>query len=120
MRRIVIPMLLLLSIIFLAGCRGAPRGVQEGLPYARITGPVNPVRMEPLMDAPIVGRLFWGMELPVVAKAESCRFLQVTTPWWGDVWIAGAPRFAVLENTRCEDLPDKSIRPTALLFRSPS
>ncbi|MBK8046834.1 MAG: hypothetical protein IPK16_06730 [Anaerolineales bacterium] len=113
MRRISVVAVFMIAMVVLAGCRGPVRGVQEGLPYARITRPVNPVLEQPLVGAPVVGRVFWGMEFPVVAKADSCRYLQVTTRRWGDVWILGAPRFAVLENVSCEDLPDKSIRPTA-------
>ncbi|MBK8050009.1 MAG: hypothetical protein IPK16_24635 [Anaerolineales bacterium] len=93
----------------LAACVDMPIGVTPGDIYVRIYMPVDPVRLEPTKHAPVIGFVFGGMEFPAVAMAENCEFLQVRTPWWGDVWVVGPPEFATFENGSCADLPNRSL-----------
>ena len=109
MRNIAISLLLGLAAFQLLGCVELPIGVKAGEPTVRIVTPGNPVRMEPTKHAPVIGIVFGGMEFPAVAKAEFCEFLQVRTPWWGDVWVIGPPEFATFESGGCADLPDRSL-----------
>lgn len=109
MRRLAIGVLFGYMLLLLSGCVALPIGVESGKPSVRIYMPVDPVRMEPTKHAPVIGFVFGGMEFPAVAMAENCEFLQVRTPWWGDVWIVGPPEFATFESGGCADLPNRSL-----------
>ena len=105
--RITLPLIALLATL-LTGCAGY-RPVPEDTPAAVIVQPINPVRMSPDRQARVLGVVLGGMRFPVTGKAESCEFLRVEIPWWGEAWIIGPPEFATLEGTSCADLPDFSI-----------
>ncbi len=109
MRNLTVTLLLGFNLLLVTGCAELPIGVDPDKPYVRIVTPANPVRMEPTKHAPVIGIVFGGMEFPAVAKAEFCEFLQVRTPWWGDVWVIGPPEFATFEKGGCADLPDRSL-----------
>ena len=110
MRLRIVHVLLVLACFAIQGCTAEmPIAVQDGEPSVRILQPMNPVSMKPTKHAPVIGLVFGGIQFPVIAKAENCEFLQVRTPWWGDVWIVGGPGWVDFEDGSCANLPDRSL-----------
>ncbi len=107
-----------LAALWLAACSGAVENHRrEARPIAQIAMPANPIRLQPLRDAPVVGLALQGMRFSITGKHANCEWLKVQLPstlnHLGDEgWIIGPPKFARIEGGGCANIPDLTPQPT--------